>query len=109
MTDLGLMHFCLGIEVWQESDNIFISQSKYTGEILKAFGMTKCKTVVTPMEVELKLSMEDASPLVNERLYRKLVGSLIFLCNTRPNVNYAVDVLSRFSNKPQENHWNARM
>jgi hypothetical protein len=109
MTDLGLMHFCLGIEVWQEPGNIFISQSKYAGEILKAFGMTECKAVGTPMEVDLKLSMEDTSPLVEERLYRKLVGSLIFLCNTRPDISYAVGVLSRFSNKPRENHWNAGM
>jgi hypothetical protein len=109
MTDLGLMHFCLGIEVWQEPSNIFISHSKYAGEILKVFVMTECKSVGTPMEVNLKLSAEDASPLVDERLYRKLVGSLIFLCNTRPDISYSVGVLSRFSNKPRENHWNAGM
>ena len=109
MTDLGLMHFCLGIKVWQEPGNIFISQSKYVGEILKAFRMTECKSVGTPMEVDLKLSMEDTSPLVDERLYQKLVGSLIFLCNTRPDINFAVGVLSRFSNKPRENHWNVGM
>ena len=100
MTDLGLMHYYLGIEVWQEPDHIFISQSKYTGEILKAFEMTECKSVGTSMEVELKLSTEDASPLVDERLYRKLVGSLIFLCNTRPDIIFEVGVMSRFSNKP---------
>ena len=71
--------------------------------------MTECKTFGMPMEVELKLSTEDASPLVDERLYRKLVGSLIFLCNTRPDINYSVGVLSRFSNKPRENHWNVGM
>ena len=100
MTDLELMHYYLGIEVWQEPDYIFISQSKYIGEILKAFGMTECKSVGMPMEVELKLSTEDASPLVDERLYRKLVGTLIFLCNTRPDSSFAVGVVSRFSNKP---------
>ena len=109
MTDLGLMHYCLGIEVLQKPDYIFISQSKYTGEILKAFGMTECKSVGTPMEVELKLSKEDASPLVDERLYQKLVGSLIFLCNTRPDISFAVGVVSRFSNKPRENNWNVGM
>ena len=109
MTDLGLMHFCLGIEVWQGPDNIFISRTKYVREILKAFRMTECKDVGTPMEVDLKLSVEDTSAVVDERLYRKLVGSLIFLCNTRPDINFAVGVLSRFSNKPRENHWNAGM
>ena len=66
ITDLGLMHFCLGIEVWQGPDNIFISQTKYAREILKAFGMTECKAVATPMEVDLKLSVEDTSTLVDE-------------------------------------------
>jgi len=109
MTDLGLMHYCLGVEVWQEPDHIFISQSKYTGEILKAFGMTECKSVGTPMEVELKLSTEDTSPLVDERLYWKLVGSLIYLCNTRPDISFAVGVVSRVSKKSWENHWNVGM
>ena len=62
--------------------------------------MTECKDVVSPMEVNGKLSVEDASPLVDIREYRKLLGSLIFLCNTRPDINFAVAVLSRFSNQP---------
>ena len=99
MIDLGLMHFCLGIEVWQKPGRIFISQQRYAREILKAFDMTECKDVVSPMEVNGKLSVEDASPLVDIREYRKLVGSLIFLCNTRPDISFAVGVLSRFSNQ----------
>ena len=109
MTDLGLMHFCLGIEVWQKPGRIFISQQRYACEILKAFNMTECKDVVSPMEVNGKLSVEDASPLVDIREYRKLVGSLIFLCNTRPDISFAVGVLSRFSNQPRENHWKVGM
>jgi len=61
------------------------------------------------MEVDLKVLTEDTSPLVDERLYHKLVESLIFLCNTRPNISYSVGVLSRLSNKPRENHWNVGM
>ena len=60
MTDLKLMHFCLGIEVWQ--DQVFISYQKYIGEILKAFDMAKCKSARTPMEVGMKLSIKDSSP-----------------------------------------------
>jgi len=59
--------------------------------------------------LEWKLLMEDTSPLVDERLYSKLVGSLIFLCKTRLGINYAMGVLIKFSNKLRENHWNARM
>ena len=71
--------------------------------------MTECKDMVSPMEVNGKLSVEDASPLVDIREYRKLVGSLIFLCNTSPDISFAIGVPSRFSNQPRENHWKAGM
>ena len=104
MTDLGLMHYCLGIEVWQQAGDIFISQRRYALEILKAFGMTECKPINTPIEANLKLPLEDGSPLVDTYKYRKLVGSLMFLTNTRFDISFAVGVLSRFSQKPRENH-----
>lgn len=102
ITNLGLMHFCLGIEVWQESDKIFISQKKYAGELLKVSGY---KEVNTPFEVNVKLSREDTSALVDGEMYRRLVGGLIYLCNTRPDICEAIGVLSRFCNKPRESHW----
>ena len=71
--------------------------------MLKAFGMAEYKTVGTPMEVDVKLSTEDSSPLVDEVKYKRLMGSLIYLCNTQPDISLAIGVLSRFSNKPQEN------
>ena len=83
MIDLGLLHYCLGIEVWQKSSEIFVSQQKYAKEILKAFGMFECKEIGIPMEVDKKFSVEDASPLADIGSYKKLVGSLIYLCNTK--------------------------
>ena len=61
--------------------------------------MSNCKEIDTPMEVNAKFSIEDISPLAHIGSYKKLVGSLIYLCNTRPNIAYFVGVLSRFSNK----------
>ncbi|XP_068657940.1 uncharacterized mitochondrial protein AtMg00810-like [Aristolochia californica] len=107
MTDLGLLHYYLGIEVWQKSYHIFISQERYARELLSTFGMTESNPVVTPMEVNTKLSINDSSEKVDNKLYRKLVGSLIFLCNTRPDISYGVGVLSRFSNNPRKMHWQA--
>ena len=92
ITNLGLMHFCLGIEVWQEPNQIFISQQKYAGEILKAFGMAECKLVGTPMQVDVKLSTEDSSPLVDEVKYKRLANSLIYLCNTRLDISFTTSV-----------------
>ena len=71
--------------------------------------MDDCKPIATPMEVNAKLSMEDTSPPINVMKYRQLVGSLIYLCNTRPDLSYVVGVLSRFSNQPRNNHWKAGM
>ena len=74
---------------------------------MKAFGMVECKIVGTPMEVDMKILKEDSSPLADEVKYRRLVGSLIYLCNTRPNISFATGILSRFSNALPENHWRA--
>ena len=65
MADLGLMHFCLGIEVWQEEGRTFISQQKYALQILKAFGMADCKPISTPIQVNVKICAEDTSPLID--------------------------------------------
>ena len=78
-------------------------------EILKAFGMSECKEIGTLMEVDAKLSVEDTSPLADIGSYIKLVGSLIYLCNTRLDIAFSIGVLSRFSNKPHGSHWNAGM
>ena len=86
MKDLGLLHYYLGIEFWQKLGEIFVSQQKYAKEILKAFGMSECKEIGTPMEVDVKLFVEDTSPLENIGSYKKLVGSFIYLCNTKPNI-----------------------
>ena len=78
-------------------------------EILKAFGMMDYKHIGIPMEGNLKLSIEDSTLLVDSKKCKKLVGSLIFLRNTRLDICYAVGVISKFSNKPRESHWNASM
>jgi hypothetical protein len=107
MTDLGLLHYYLGVEVFQRPHHIFISQSKYAAEILQRFGMQDCKPSLTPMEQNLKLSKFEGGELVDNTIYRQLIGSLIYLTNTRPDLSYAVSILSRFMQQPRDNHWNA--
>jgi hypothetical protein len=84
MKDLGLMHYFLGLEVWQRPDEIFLSQGKYTVEILQRFGMMDCKSMATPMVTNLKLLSDSSSDLVDPTMYRQLIGSLMYLVNTRP-------------------------
>ena len=71
--------------------------------------MSECKDIGRPMEVNAKLLVEDTSPLADIGSYQKLIGSLIYLCNTRPDIAFSLGVLSRFSNKPHGSHWNAGM
>ena len=61
MKDLGMMHYFLGMEVWQSADGIFLGQGKYAVEILKRFGLMDCKTMATPMASNLKLLNDDSS------------------------------------------------
>jgi hypothetical protein len=94
MKDLGLMHYFLGLEVWQSQERIFLNQGKYAVEILKRFDMLECKSMNTPMETKLKLLVDTSSELIDATLYKQIIGSLMYLTNTRPDICFAVNTLS---------------
>lgn len=104
MTDLGEMSYFLGIEVKQMKHEVFIHQKKYVKEILKRFQMEECKAVSTPMVLKPKLQRDDGAASADEKTYRKLIGCLMYLTATRPDILYSVSVLSRFLNSPSELH-----
>jgi hypothetical protein len=95
MKDLGLMHYFLGMEVWQRSDEILLSRGKYTVEILQRFRMMDCKSMTTPMMINLKLLSDKSSDLVDPTMYKQLIGSLMYLVNTRPDICFAMNTLSQ--------------
>ena len=105
MTDWGLLHYCLGIEVDQKPKYIFISQKKYIGYLLSKFEMLDCNSVSTPMEKNQKLVSHEGSTFEDPTKYKKLVGSLIYLTTTRPDISFVVGILSRFMHQPCEGHW----
>ena len=98
MKDIGLMHYFLGLEVWQRQKEIFLRQGKYTIDILKRFGMLDCKSIATPMDANLKKLRDSASDsnLIDSTMYRRLIGSLMYLTNTRPNICFAINALNQF-------------
>ena len=100
MSDLGMMHYFLGIEVLQSSTGILISQKKYVGEILDRFQMKDCNPVSTPFEFGLKLNKDNGGKKVNSTLYKQIVGSLMYLTATRPDIMHAVSVISRYMECP---------
>lgn len=104
MSSLGEMKYFLGIEVVQSSKGIFISQESYVKELLKKFDMEDCNSVATPMNEGTKLVKDDDSPKVNPSIYRSLIGSLLYVCSTRPDIMFSVAVLSRFMHSPSQNH-----
>jgi hypothetical protein len=104
MKDLGLMHYFLGLEVWQNPERIFLNQGKYAVEILKRFDMLECKSMNTPMEAKLKLLVDTSSELIDATLYRQIIGSLMYLTNTRPNICFVVNTLSKFLVEPRHVH-----
>ena len=88
MKDLGLTNYFLGLEVWQRPSEIFLSQGKYIVKLLERFVMVDCKSVSTPMELNFKKLSGSAARLVlaNPTEYHQLVGALMFLVNTHPDV-----------------------
>jgi hypothetical protein len=106
MKDLGMMHYFLGLEVSKRSDEILLSQGMYTVELLKKFGMLNCKCMGTPMVTNLKkLSVSSFnSNEIDPTLYIQLIGSLMYLVNTRPNICYAVSALSQFMSQSRQTY-----
>ena len=100
---LGWMHYFLGLEVWKMRKDIFIGQGKYTIDILKIFRMLDCKSIATLMDANLKKLKDCASDsnLVDPTMYRQLIGSLMYLTNTRPDICFAVNALSQIMCKPR--------
>ncbi|TXG53197.1 hypothetical protein EZV62_022366 [Acer yangbiense] len=105
MIDLGLMRYFLGIQVQQSKGEFFISQGKYLEDLLKRFHMTNCKPVTTPIASNEKLQQDDGAEKVDPTIFRKLVVSLIYLTNTRPNIAFAVNLVSRFMSNPSKLHF----
>ena len=106
MKDLGLMHYFLGLEVWQRHKDIFLGQAKYTIDILKRFRMLNWKSISIPIDANLKMLRDSASDsnLIDPTMYCQLIGSLIYLTNTRPDICFVVNALSQFMCEPKQIH-----
>eukprot|EP00253_Pinus_taeda_P001581 PITA_01581 len=105
MKDLGQMHYFLGLEVWQQKGEIFLGQGRYATKILKRFRMQEGRPMATSLITNWKkidaLEDKDEDPT----LYTQLIGSLMYLVNTRPDICYTVNTLSQFMVEPKRAHW----
>ncbi|GKD66430.1 uncharacterized mitochondrial protein-like protein [Tanacetum coccineum] len=88
MSSMGELTFFLGLQVKQKKDGIFISQDKYVAKILKKFGFTEVKTTSTPMETQKPLLKDKDGEEVDVHMYRSMIGSLMYLTSSRPDIMY---------------------
>ena len=109
MKDLGRLTYFLGIEALRSQKGIFIGQRKYILDLLAETGMLDCKLADTPIIIHHGLQMIEGEKLADRKQYQRMVGKLIFLSHTRPDIAYAVGVVSRFMHQPQIHHMTAVM
>ena len=107
MKDLGILSYFLGLEVTLSSDGYYLSQAKYASNLFSKAGITNNKTVSTPLEYNAKFTPLDGEPISDATRYRQLVGSLIYLIVTCPNISHVVGMVSKFMDAPRFVHYAA--
>ena len=105
MKDLGPLNYFLSLELSSSVDGYYLTQAKYTSDMISRASITNSKIVDTPIEYNCRLNSHDGESLSDATLYRQLVGSLIYLTITRPNISYAVHVVSQFMATPRSPHY----
>ena len=105
--DLGTLKYFLGMEVARSKEGIVISQRKYILDLLKETGMIGSKPVDTPMDPNLKDNRREDSTPVERGSYQRLVGKLIYLSHTRPDIAFPISVVSQHMHSPCEEHLEA--
>ncbi|KAL8144668.1 hypothetical protein AgCh_003023 [Apium graveolens] len=104
--DLGSLKYFLGIEIKRTAAGIFIHQNKYSLDIIKDVGYMDANPSLVPLDQHHNLTADSDSPVLSDlSAYRRLIGRLIYLTITRPDLSYPVHILAQFMHKPQECHW----
>ncbi|KAL1291005.1 hypothetical protein AAHE18_20G170500 [Arachis hypogaea] len=107
MSLMGEINFFLGLQIKQTPSGTFIHQGKYAKELIKKFGLESSKLMGTPMHPNTKLEKDDDGKDADETRYRGMIGSLMYLTSSRPDIVQSVGVCSRFQSHPKESHLSA--
>jgi hypothetical protein len=107
MKDLGELRYFLGIEVIQSPEGIWLLQRQYALNKLSEYGMTGCKPISIPLEQNVKLSANEGDLVQDTNMYRRIVGSLIYMTITKPDLSYAVEMVNQFMQTPRKPHLDA--
>ncbi|GJV30329.1 retrovirus-related pol polyprotein from transposon TNT 1-94 [Tanacetum coccineum] len=104
MSMMGELNFFLGLQIKQMEDGIFFNQSKYIKEMLKKFGLEDSKPMKTPMSSDTKLTKDEECESVDSTKYRGMIGSLLYLTASRPDIMFSVCLCARFQEAPKTSH-----
>jgi hypothetical protein len=104
MSMMGELNYFLRFQVKQLKDDTFISQTKYTQDLLKRFGMKDAKPAKTPMGTDGHVDLNKGGKSVDQKAYRSMIGSLLYLCASRPDIMLSVCMCARFQSDPRECH-----
>ena len=107
MSHMGELNFVLGLQIKQLDNGIFISQEKYAKDVVSKFGLTTASGKPTPMATNEYLSKEDLSKDVDQKLYRGMIRSLLYITASRPDIMHSVCLCARYQSQPKETHLKA--
>jgi hypothetical protein len=104
MSVMGELVFFLGFQIKQMKEGTFISQTKYIRDMLKKFDMDKAKPIKTHMPTNGHLDLDKNGKAIDQQVYRSMIGSLLYLCASRPNIMFSVCMCARFQANSKECH-----
>jgi hypothetical protein len=107
MSMIGELSYFLGLQINQLKDGIFVSQGKYIKDMLKKFDMIDSKAISTPMGTNSNLNSDASGNMVDQKLYRSMIGSLLYVTASMSDVMFSVCMCVRFQASPRENHLKA--
>jgi hypothetical protein len=101
------LQFFLGLQIKQAKEGTFVHQAKYTRDILKKFKMDDSKPLSTPMSTTTTLDADEYGEPVDQKEYRSMIGSLLYLTVMRPDIQFSMCLCARFYASPRTSHWQA--
>ena len=108
MSMMGKLNFFLGLQIKQLKEGTFINQAKYIRDLLKRFNMEEAKIMKTPMSSSIKLDKDEKGKSIDSIMYRDMIGSLLYLTASRPDIMYNICLCARFQFCPKESHLRAK-
>jgi hypothetical protein len=104
MSMMGELNFFLSLQIKQSKEGTFVHQGKYTKDMLKKFDMADAKPLSTPMATTTVLNADEDGEVVDQKEYQSMIGSLLYLMATRPNIHFAVCLCTHFQSSPRTSH-----